>query len=202
MAPFIAGVLTANYPDVQLTFDVLNSTPNVLPDHYDLAFLPSYGILPDSDVVTKRVVRTPYELVASPGWLAAAGELRSAKDLQGLAGIGWWQAGANPTWRLFGGRGEQHEIKIRPTLQTNNLFVARDAAIAGLGMARLPKPLSEGEIAAGRLARVLENYRPAPVTIFVAYPSRRSLTAAGRAFLDWLTKDAASYIAAFGDAAN
>jgi DNA-binding transcriptional LysR family regulator len=180
----VAASFGRRYPKVQVTFDVTTGLPNVEADHYDLFFRASPSGLPDSERIARQLLLTPYELVASPEWLAAAGSPREPADLQGLEGIGWWQIGATPRWRLHNNSGEQLDIAIRPRFQTNNLAVARMAAIAGVGMARLPRPICSADLLSGRLVRVLSNYAPESMGIYVVYPTRKSLTPAGRLFLE------------------
>ena len=184
----VAASFALRYPRVQVTFDVTTGLPDVESDHYDLFFRASPSGLPDSERIARQLLLTPYELVASPGWVTAAGFPQAPADLQGLEGIGWWQVGTTPRWRLHNTTGEQLDIAIRPRFQTNNLAVARMAALAGLGMARLPRPICDADIAAGRLVRVLNEYAPESMGIYVVYPTRKSLTPAGRLFLEELEK--------------
>lgn len=182
----VAASFAIRYPRVQVTFDVTTGLPNVEADHYDLFFRASPSGLPDSERVARQLLLTPYELVASPAWIAGAGFPKEPSELEGLEGIGWWQIGTTPRWRLHGGSGEQIDIAIHPRFQTNNLAVARMAALSGLGMARLPRPICHADIVAGRLNRVLRSHTPDSMGIYVVYPTRRSLTPAGRLFLEEL----------------
>lgn len=184
----VAASFALRYPRVQVTFDVTTGLPNVESEHYDLFFRASPSGLPDSERIARQLLLTPYELVASPEWIAAAGFPKEPAELQGLEGIGWWQTGTAPRWRLHHSNGEQVDIAIRPRFQTNNLAVARTAALSGVGMARLPRPICNADIAAGRLVRVLDDYAPESMGIYVVYPTRKSLTAAGRLFLEEVEK--------------
>ena len=51
-------------------------------------------------------------------------------------------------------------------------------------MARLPRPICSADLLSGRLVRVLSNYAPESMGIYVVYPTRKSLTPAGRLFLE------------------
>lgn len=136
---------------------------------------------------------TPYELVASPEWIEAAGRPDCAEALAGLSGIGWWQVGTAPRWRLISVDGQEHQVPIRPRFQTNNLAVVRLAALEGLGMARLPRPLCQQDMHDGRLQRVIPDLAPDPMGIHVIYPTRRSLTPAGRQFLELVEEALAAF---------
>lgn len=182
----VAISFATEHPQVQLTFDVVNGLPNDRPDRYDMIFRAATGDLPDSEMIARQIMRTPYKLVASPAWMATAGHIASIDDLAGLDGIGWWQIGSAAHWDLRLADGSGCDLPIRPRFLTNNLRVARQAALAGLGMARLPLPLCQDDLASGELQLVLPGLAPPPMVIYVAYPTRRSLTAAGRKFLAYL----------------
>lgn len=190
----IAIDFAAQYPQVQLTFDVISGMPDVEPDHYDLILRAAPSGLPDSEMIARQLMRTPYDLIASPEWIAAAGHPASVNELDGLDGIGWWQIGTTPRWHLLLDDGTEYNLPIRPRLLTNNLLVARQAAMAGLGMARLPKPMCEQALSDGRLRRVVPNVTSQPMVIYVVYPTRRSLTAAGRRFLEQLELRLTSFV--------
>ena len=82
--------------------------------------------------------------------------LYRAPDLMDQSAVGWWDEAITPKWHLASTTGEHREITVRPRLVTNNLLVARDAALTGLGMTRLPKVMCDNHIRAGRLTRVLD----------------------------------------------
>ncbi len=172
------------YPRVQVTFDSTTGLPKDALDTYDLLFRPSPTILPDSEMIARPMLATPYELVASPAWVKSVGSITETAQLSGLDGIGWWETGPMPKWRLHHENGEQFEIPVRQRFQTNNLAVARLGALGGLGMARLPLPMCSADIANGRLMRVMASVFAETVSIYVVYPNRRSLTPAGRMFLE------------------
>jgi DNA-binding transcriptional LysR family regulator len=183
------------YREVELTFDVVNGEPNITPEHYDLMFLPSNGSLRDSSIVAKLLMRTPFELVANEEWIKSVGTPRCAADLEGLSGIGWWQVGIKPKWKLHDEAGREYDVSISPRVRTNNLTVVHQAALKGLGMARLPQPLCLPDLRTGRLKRVVPELSAEAMHIYVAYASRQSLTTAGRAFLDILDRHIQSYLA-------
>jgi DNA-binding transcriptional LysR family regulator len=183
----LAAKFAATYPLVQLTFNVFSGLPDPLPEYYDLVIRPSPSGLPSSETIARQLMATPYELVAAPKWVAAAGHPQSAADLTGRDGIGWWQIGDAPHWLLQSADGAPAEIIIRPRFLTNNLMVARTAALAGLGMARLPEPMCARDLAAGRLRRVLADFTPLPMSVYATYSSRRSLSVAGQRFLSDLS---------------
>jgi len=175
------------YPDVHLTFDISDGTKAPNFDGYDIILSAAIEQLPDSEVIARKVMVSRYELVAAPDWLEARGPLNHPADLAGCSGIGWWDGGQLTRFRLFSDQGAVEEVSVQPSLTTNNLLVAQAAALAGLGMARLPHRLCAEALRDGRLVVVLRGWRPFDVSIYALYKTRRSLTLAGKRYLDELT---------------
>lgn len=176
------------YPDVRLTLDNAKGTFDPKIDHYDLAIHPAREALADSELICQKLTITPYRLVAAPGLMDRVGVRAGPADLEDLPGIGWGADGFMSRWRLLGPSDEVTEIHVRLKFCSNNLNIIRQAAVRGLGLARLPAPLCEADLLNGTLVLPLPDWSPPPVTFYALYPSRRSLTVAGRLFLSDLTK--------------
>lgn len=189
------------YPGVDLTFDISDGTKAPNFDGYDIILSAAIERLPDSEAIARRVLVSRYELVAAPDWLASWPAVTHPADLAGASGIGWWDGGQMTRFRLFNDQGAVEEVPVHPSLTTNNLLVAQMAALAGLGMARLPLRLCTDALQSGRLALVLPGWRPFDVSIYALYKTRRSLALAGKRYLDelssflqhWMTGDPAPW---------
>jgi DNA-binding transcriptional LysR family regulator len=75
-------------------------------------------------------------------------------------------------WELRKGRREM-QVRVDGQLTFNNVYQMLDAALAGFGLAYVPKDLASPHVDAGRLAWVLEDWFPTFVGHHVYYPSRR-----------------------------
>ncbi len=73
-------------------------------------------------------------------------------------------------------------------LACNHVEIVRDAALAGIGLALLPRFLVADDLAAGRLVQVLPGARPKPATFYALYPYGRQFSLSVRLFLDMLLK--------------
>lgn len=78
--------------------------------------------------------------------------------------------------------GHPERIEVEPRLKVGNVFAVRDAAIAGLGVARLPRVVA-GAVA-GQLQSVLEGWSLPSVPIRAAFPRARYLTPKVQTFID------------------
>lgn len=185
---FVGEVATAfmtAYPQVCLTFDVIDATVQPTFDRYDIIIMPSRNSFADSTSIAKRMLLTPYHLVASPALIARTGKLRTPEELSAVAFLGWGDTLKRETLVLECA-GETIEVPVATTLRTNNLLVVKQAAAAGAGFASLPAMMCQRELHEGTLVQILEGYNPQPMHIHACFPTRRSLTAAGRTFLTML----------------
>jgi DNA-binding transcriptional LysR family regulator len=64
-------------------------------------------------------------------------------------------------------------LRIPPRFQVNSVDAALDAAISGLGIARLFSYQAEAALTDGRLVGVLEDFEPAPAPIHLVRPAGR-----------------------------
>ncbi|UWU89080.1 substrate binding domain-containing protein [Bradyrhizobium sp. CB1015] len=177
-----------NYPDVRLTLDNAKGTFDPKIDHHDLAIHPAREVLADSELICQKLATTPYRLVAAPHLMASIGACESPADLVGHPGIGWGADAFMSRWRLLDTGDKATEIDVELKFSANNLNIVRQAAIRGLGLARLPISMCEPDLLDGSLVLPLRDWAPPPITFYALYPSRRSLTVAGRLFVAGLAK--------------
>jgi DNA-binding transcriptional LysR family regulator len=173
--------------DVRLTLDTSGGSFSTKMDHYDIAIQPARETLANSQLVRRKLTRAPYSLVAAPALLGSLGkEPSSLNNLKSCPGIGWAADDFSSRWKLINQNGKAAEIDVTLAFNGNNLGVIRRAALAGLGLARLPLPMCETDLREGRLVRPLANWSPPSVTVYALYSSRSSLTLAGKLFISGL----------------
>jgi DNA-binding transcriptional LysR family regulator len=81
----------------------------------------------------------------------------------------------------------EHTIKIAPILVVNDLEVACEAAIAGVGIARLPALVCREAVELGRLELLFTSTPPMLQPVYAVFPSRAYLPPKVRLFVDALT---------------
>jgi hypothetical protein len=89
-------------------------------------------------------------------------------------------------WR-FTGPGEcTGEIRLKPVYTVNSVPMVRLGALAGMGVAILPRQLVADDLAAGTLQRIMQDHRvdDPDLTVSLIYPNRQFLPAKTRAFVD------------------
>lgn len=143
------------------------------------------GDLEDSSLIARRISSTDLTLVAAPSYLAAFGEPQTPRELSQHRALLYGHSIAAHKWRLRDGNAVI-TIPVAGCFSANNGDVLRDAAVAGLGIARLPVFLLCDQIRSGQLRQILLQHAPAPLAIHAVYAPNRYLAAKTRVFIDHL----------------
>jgi DNA-binding transcriptional LysR family regulator len=176
LAPVVADYLE-RYPKVRVEIVLVDRRVHLIEEGLDIAI--RIGALHDSSLAARRLGEGHVYYVASPRFLAGHA-VATARDLSAARCIGMRP---NEAWEVFG-----EETKIEPALVVNDLEVACDAAIAGIGIAQVPAIVCREAVADGRL-QVLFGPKPALLRpVYAIYPSRLYLPPKVRTFLDALAK--------------
>lgn len=89
------------------------------------------------------------------------------------------------TWPL--GRPRQvRDVAVSGRFTTDDLLVLREAAIAGLGIARLPGALESDAIHTGSLIPLLDEYSRAETPVHLVHLGGRYVTPRTRAFVEFM----------------
>lgn len=174
LAPVVADYLS-RHPRTRVELVLADQRANLIEEGLDLAI--RIGSLPDSSLAVRKLGEGHIYLVASPRFLASHGT-PTATSLRSTRCVG-----VRPveTWDVQGVRN-----RIEPVLVVNDLEVACEAAIAGVGIALLPGIVCREAVQDGRL-RVL--FGPAPLALrplYAVFPSRQYLPAKVRVFVEAL----------------
>lgn len=88
----------------------------------------------------------------------------------------------------FEDAGGRRILPIDGNFEANSADAVYHAVLAGIGIARLSTYLVGEDLRAGRLIRVLPEYRFETAGLFAVYPDRRHLAPKVRAFIDFLVE--------------
>jgi DNA-binding transcriptional LysR family regulator len=89
---------------------------------------------------------------------------------------------------FFAEDGTEHGVPLSGNFRANSGGALRSAVLAGQGLMYAPRFLVADDLAAGRLAPLLTEFRTAELAINAIYPHRRHLSAKVRIFIDLLTR--------------
>ena len=73
-------------------------------------------------------------------------------------------------------------------LSSDNANIRLQAAVAGLGVARITATYCEPAVRAGRLRRLVPDYACAPLRVYALLPGKRLMPAKVRLFIDFLAE--------------
>lgn len=157
-------------PLVELQLEFTNRYVDVVGEGFDLAVRGGRG--DDEALITRRLGAYALRAVAAPAWVEAHGRLHEPKDLRRSSCV---------LLQAFRGGGRPPAGARHLVLNQTDLVFA--ACRRGLGVAVLPAPLVDADVAAGRLVPVLDAYDPLTVPLYAAYSDRRFLPASTQALL-------------------
>jgi DNA-binding transcriptional LysR family regulator len=176
VAPVVASFLDA-YPETQVELMLADRNVDLVEERLDIAL--RIGPLAESRLVARRVGQVRRILVASPDYLARHGTPARPGDLARHETI-HGQIRPGPREWQFG----RSRVRLAPRLIVNEVEAALIAARAGRGIARVLSYQAAGDIAAGRLVRILPRYEPPPVPVQLVTPGAGHRPARVAAFLD------------------
>jgi LysR family transcriptional regulator for bpeEF and oprC len=169
------------YPDLKLDLRFNDRVVDLVAEQVDCAVRVG-AVLPKS-YVARRIATTRRVIVASPGYLAAAGRPLRLEDLAGhrLLGVASGATGRAHEWRFRGGRAPAVDFAAVFNLAEAQLA----AALAGGGLAQTIDLLAGELIARGRLETVLDDFVGEGPPISIVYPAGARGSAKLRVFADF-----------------
>ncbi|MEW9900665.1 LysR substrate-binding domain-containing protein [Chitinivorax sp. PXF-14] len=188
--PELAPVLPAflrQHPAIQLELMVTNRRVDLLEEGVDVALRVREAGQQDPNLVTRRFRTGNTLLVASPALLERYPPINSPEDLAGLPTMNFGLGDRGTHWRLTGPDGEQREVVIEPVFHCDDFYVLKHAALAGMGLTTMPETYCIDEIEHGELLPVIPHWRLPEGIVHGVYPSRRGLSPAVKAFMDFLS---------------
>jgi len=177
---------TRRYPNVTVHVEAANRYFDIIDNNIDVAFR-TREFEPDSNVTIRRLAETRRILAASPRYLAEHGTPRTLDDLQRHKLLIYTYAN-NPNELRFTRDGQASVVTARGLLESNDGQILRAAALDGMGILVQPTYILYDDIVAGRLVPVLDEWDLPRLTINLAYPSRRHLSAKVRTFIDFIAE--------------
>ena len=181
MLPVICDFLAA-YPDIDVRLIQSDRNVNLLDEHIDLAL--RIGRLPDSSMRAIHVGDVNRVVCGSSSYLAAHGIPETPADLATHNCITSDVLTAATDWIFMRGQAE-FTVPVHSRLFVSTSEAAIDAAVAGLGLARVLSYQSAKAISDGKLIRTLEPFEPATLPVNLVHAGGRLVPLKLRAFLDF-----------------
>ncbi|WP_207476143.1 LysR family transcriptional regulator [Arenibaculum pallidiluteum] len=178
------------YPQVEVHVDLTSRIAELIADNIDVAI--RMGPLPDSRLVATKLGVIRRYLCAAPAYLDRRGVPQGLEDLRAHDTVEMPSADGRPRpWAFSDPSGRTVTVETKPRLCVNDALTIHRAVAKGAGLGCLSGYLCAPDIAAGRLVRLMPEWRPQPVEVHAVFPSNRELSATVRAFVDFLKQSSA-----------
>ncbi|MFO0612485.1 MAG: LysR family transcriptional regulator [Polyangiaceae bacterium] len=183
----ILSAFSAEHPEITVEVEFSDRKVDLTQEGFDFAV--RVGDVVDTALVARQVGVIRGHLVASPEYVARHGALSRVEDASKHRFIQFAPTGRFlDTMSLIGPDGARIQIPFVGHLRLNSLLVARDAVLAGVGIARLPTYISGPHVGAGRLVHLLPGYWTEQRIVRVVHMGRKLLPGRVSMLLDFLAE--------------
>ncbi|MEM9491835.1 MAG: LysR family transcriptional regulator [Myxococcota bacterium] len=180
----LAAEFLDRHPALEIDIELTGRQVDLIEEGFDLAI--RAGRMADSTLIARKLGETGFDLYAAPSYLERHGTPTTPGDLAEHSCIIFGVSTRQRRWLLNGPDGPI-EVAVGGRLATNDLTVARQAALAGLGIALLPPGLAAEPVQAGQLQPIMKGAAARPGgAIYAVYPHTRRLSTKVRMFVDFL----------------
>lgn len=189
LLPLVPAFL-AEHPELSVDLVFTDQVVDLIEERADIAIRVAPGPLRGNQLMARKIGESGVAVVASPDYLARHGEPRTPADLAKHNLIGFNFARSVEGWP-FRVDGALISIAAVGNTQVGDGEIARQLAVAGVGLARLGRFHTQAEVAAGRLVTVLEDFNPGDIEVIHAvYLGQGGFVPARmRAFIDFLARN-------------
>lgn len=171
------------YPDITINAELSNRKVDVVEEGIDILFQITNST--DTRLQSYDLINTAKTLMASPAYLKKFGTPITPKDLQQHKGIRLKSAHIDASWTLFDG---QNWVTYEPEarLTVNNVTLAREAAIEGLGIATVPDLIARQALEEKQLIPLLEDFPMSQTKVTICFPQRAYLPRKYKVFIEFI----------------
>ncbi len=182
LTPIIA-VFARDNAGIRIELGLQDAEPDVVASRLDLIF--RIGALKDSSLVCKQVGSAPYMLCAAPAFVETSGRPQVVSDLAAYNCILDESMDGYERWNFIAD-GSLVAQPVNGNFASPSTAAVIEAAVAGLGLAYVPRYAVVDELARAELAEItINNSSPMSLPVTALYSSRQYMAAKTRLFLDY-----------------
>ncbi|MGE0750366.1 MAG: LysR substrate-binding domain-containing protein [Variibacter sp.] len=191
VGPMIARYMAAN-PRVAVELESTSRRVDIIGEGIDVALRVRFPPIEQSDLVMRVLGESPQRMVASPDLVKGRTLPLVPADLGTLPSLDLAPQLSRHFWELKGADGAAVRVEHVPRLVTDDMAQLLHAALAGVGVVKLPSMVADAHIAAGKLVNLTPDWSPRSGVVHAVFPSRRGLLPSIRTFLDHLVAEYAA----------
>lgn len=181
--PTVLSQFAIIHPRTSVAIELSDRFVDILQENYDLAIRIS-GPPTDKSTIWRKIRPVPRLLVASPAFIARHGMPVMPEDLSGLECLSYDDQLKTETWALSR-PGQTRTIEAKGRFSINNGDFLCRLAVAGEGIALLPRFIVEEDLHAGRLVQVLPDWNTPEIWLTLYYPPYEQLPLRVATFSDF-----------------
>ena len=185
IAPLLPA-LAERYPGLSVELTLIDRPVDPVQEGVDIAVI--IGDVPQMGYMTWLLAMARTVVCAAPDYLERHGAPSHPAELAGhncFIHTGWL---LTQGWDFSDADGPLPPIRITGNFRTNGFFDQHTAALAGHGLAVLPRYFVDPDLRSGRLVAVLTDFEGPRMPLRLVYPSGRQLPAKTRVFIDSLVE--------------
>jgi len=183
LGPLLMEFMRA-HPDLQVDLGVEDRYVDMIEQGVDVAI--RMGRLADSSLGARHLGINPWVLVAAPGFLRGRASPMRPQDLAARDCLIYSTVQGDARWHFAGPGGQAESVAVRGPLRSNSLSILLEAAVAGMGVAALPRYVAHAALAQGVVVPLLESWSLPAQEIHAVYPSPRMVPLKVSGLVDWL----------------
>jgi DNA-binding transcriptional LysR family regulator len=173
----------ARYPEVQMDVQFDDRLIDLSEDGFDVVL--RIGALPDSSLIARRLAACPVYPCSSPAYLAKHGTPQTPEELARHPVVAYTRNRGTHEWRYRAPDGLEGVVALRSGFKCDSAEMMIEGACHGLGIIVMPWFFIREELEAGRLVRLLPEYRTMPErNLYAVFPPSRFLSTRLRLFVD------------------
>lgn len=175
------------WPEVRVEIRFSDSVDKLVEEGFDLAI--RVGVTPpDHGLIARTILTDRPVLCAAPDYFHDRKRPASIEQLSSHELLQFCSGTERQVWTLVDENGLQVSVQGKIRLRMDSAAALRDTALAGFGIALLPRLLIKTDIAAGRLEPVLPRVDCGRIPVLALYPHKRLLEPRVRQFIDLMVE--------------
>jgi DNA-binding transcriptional LysR family regulator len=191
---FVAPVVTdflKQFAGVKVALTIGERTVDLIDEGFDMAIRLTPP--PDSSLIVRSLATWRHVLCCSPSYLEKHAPPKQLSDLSAHNCLRHELYPYGDEWRFIDRKGAPASVQVSGNLMTNSAETLRRAALEGVGITLMAGFIVTDDLEAGRLVRLLPDYRTLELSMNAVYPHRHHLSAKVRTFIDFLARHSAEH---------
>ncbi len=175
------------YPDLNIEFELTDRHVDLIEEGIDVA-IQWREQMDDPSVIARRLCVNRRIICASPRYIEQYGKPKTPEALLDHNCLTLYEVSQFNDWAFEDPEQGHRVLHVKGSFRANTADALYEAALAGVGLARLSTWLVMPAIRRGELVPVLPQYPHESSAYFLLYPHRRHLSQKVRAFVDFLVE--------------